>query len=47
MKILAIPCLAHRLVLDPESEFNGVTATDVMVRIIREVQTPTERTVCA
>jgi MoxR-like ATPase len=31
-------------VLDPESEFNGVTATDVMVRIISEVQPPTERT---
>ncbi len=45
VKILAIPCLAHRIVLDPESEFNGVTATDVMVRIISEVQPPTERTV--
>ena len=44
VKILAIPCLAHRIVLDPESEFNGVTATDVMVRIISEVQPPTERT---
>jgi MoxR-like ATPase len=45
VKILAIPCLAHRIVLDPESEFNGVTANDVMVKIISEVQPPTERTV--
>ena len=43
VKILAIPCLAHRIVLDPESEFNGVTATDVMVKIISEVLPPTER----
>ncbi len=44
VKILAIPCLAHRIVLDPESEFNGVTATDVLVKIISEVLPPTERT---
>jgi MoxR-like ATPase len=44
VKILAIPCLAHRIVLDPESEFNGITAIDVMVRIISEVLPPTERT---
>ena len=44
VKILAIPCLAHRILLDPESEFNGITATDVMVKIISEVLPPTERT---
>ena len=44
VKILAIPCLAHRIILDPESEFNGVTANDVMVKIISEVLPPTERT---
>jgi MoxR-like ATPase len=44
VKILTIPCLAHRIVLDPESEFNGVTANDVMVKIISEVLPPTERT---
>jgi MoxR-like ATPase len=44
VKILAIPCLAHRILLDPESEFNGITAIDVMVRIISEVLPPTERT---
>ena len=45
VKILAIPCLAHRILLDTESEFNGITAIDVMVRIISEVLPPTERTV--
>ncbi len=43
VKILAIPCLAHRLVLDPEAEFNGVTAIDVMSKIIASVLPPTER----
>ncbi len=43
VKILAIPCLAHRLILDPESEFNGTTAVAVMARIIGEVPPPTER----
>lgn len=43
IKMLAIPCLGHRLILDAESEFNGVTATEVMTRVIGEVQPPTER----
>ncbi|WP_028709222.1 AAA family ATPase [Propionicicella superfundia] len=43
IKVLAIPCLAHRLVMDPESEFNGVTAIDVMTKIIGGVAPPTER----
>ena len=43
VKILAIPCCAHRMVLDPESEFNGVSAVDVMTQVISTVQPPTER----
>lgn len=43
IKILALPCLAHRLVMDPESEFNGVTAEDTMTHIIGSVAPPTER----
>ncbi len=43
IKVLAIPSLAHRLVMDPESEFNGVTAVDVMTTIIGNVAPPTER----
>lgn len=43
IKMLAVPCLAHRLILDPESEFNGVTGEQVMARVIGTVQPPTER----
>ncbi|CAI9401648.1 MULTISPECIES: AAA family ATPase [Aestuariimicrobium] len=43
VKMLAVPCLSHRIILDPESEFNGVTAADVMARVIGTVQPPTER----
>jgi MoxR-like ATPase len=43
VKILAIPCLAHRLILDPESEFNGVSPLEIMAKVIATVQPPTER----
>lgn len=43
IKMLAVPCLAHRVIVDPESEFNGVTQIDVMARVVGQVQPPTER----
>lgn len=43
IKMLSIPCLAHRLVLDPEAEFNNVTGEQVMAQVIGEVNPPTER----
>ena len=43
IKMLAIPCLAHRMILDPEAEFNGVQAVDVMATVVGEVPPPTER----
>ncbi|GAB3710752.1 AAA family ATPase [Mariniluteicoccus flavus] len=43
VKALAVPCLAHRVVLDPESEFNGVTAEQVLARVLANVASPTER----
>ncbi|MHA7862189.1 AAA family ATPase [Tessaracoccus sp. Y36] len=43
VKMLAIPCLAHRLILDPEAEFNGVQAVDVMAEVVGSVEPPTER----
>ena len=43
MKMLAIPCLAHRLILDPEAEFNGVQAVDIMATTLGTVAPPTER----
>lgn len=43
VKMLAIACLAHRLIIDPEAEFNGVTAEQVMADIIGSVAPPVER----
>lgn len=43
VKTLATPVLAHRLVLDPEAEFDGVTAASVIGRILIDVQPPAER----
>ena len=43
IKMLAIPCLAHRIILDPEAEFNGVQAVDVMAEVVGAVPPPTER----
>ena len=43
VKALAEPVLAHRLVLDPEAEFDGVTASAVMSRILLETPPPSDR----
>ncbi|WNM24092.1 AAA family ATPase [Demequina capsici] len=39
---LAIPALSHRLILEPEAEFDGVSATDVIGQVILDVPPPTE-----
>jgi MoxR-like ATPase len=43
IKALAEPVLAHRLVLDPEAEFDGVTASSVIAQILIETPPPSER----
>ncbi len=43
VKALAEPVLAHRLVLDPESEFDGVTTTSVVAQLVVETPPPSER----
>jgi len=43
IKALAEPVLAHRLVLDPEAEFDGVTATGIMSQILMETPPPSDR----
>ena len=43
IKSLALPVLAHRVVLDPEAEFSGVTGERVIERAIAEVPAPQER----
>ncbi len=43
VKALAEPVLAHRLGLDPESEFDGVTAPTVIAQIVVETPPPSDR----
>jgi MoxR-like ATPase len=43
VKVLAGPVLAHRLVLDPEAEFDGVTAASVIAQILLETPPPRDR----
>jgi MoxR-like ATPase len=43
VKALAEPVLAHRLVLDPEAEFEGVTASSIVGQILIETAPPSER----
>jgi len=43
IKALAEPVLAHRLVLDPEAEFDGVTATSIMSQLLLETSPPSDR----
>ncbi|OUD86679.1 ATPase family associated with various cellular activities (AAA) [Clavibacter michiganensis subsp. michiganensis] len=40
VKALAEPVLAHRLLLDPEAEFDGVTPTSVLSQILIEIAPP-------
>jgi MoxR-like ATPase len=43
IKTLAEPVLAHRLILDPEAEFDGVTTSSVMSQILMETLPPSDR----
>ncbi|WP_251857785.1 MoxR family ATPase [Herbiconiux sp. L3-i23] len=43
VKALAEPVLAHRLLLDPEAEFDGVTPSNVVAQLLIEVPPPSER----
>ncbi len=43
VKALAEPVFGHRLIIDPEAEFDGVTATSVMGQILIETAPPSER----
>ena len=43
VKTLAEPVLAHRLILDPEAEFDGVTTTGVIAQLLIETPPPSDR----
>ncbi|PYT08157.1 MAG: magnesium chelatase, partial [Acidobacteria bacterium] len=40
VKGMALPVLEHRLVLRPEFEIEGLTAREVVERVLREVAVP-------
>jgi len=43
VKELALPVLSHRLLLDAEAEFSGVTVEDVVAQLLNQVGPPTSR----
>lgn len=43
VKALAEPVLAHRLILDPEAEFDGVTASNLVAQVLIETPPPSAR----
>jgi MoxR-like ATPase len=43
VKVLAEPVLAHRLVLDPEAEIEGVTASSIVGQLLLETPPPSDR----
>jgi MoxR-like ATPase len=43
IKVLAVPVLGHRLLLDAEAEFSGVAVEDVVARLVSQVRPPTSR----
>ncbi|MET0990771.1 MAG: MoxR family ATPase [Lacisediminihabitans sp.] len=43
VKALAEPVLAHRLVLDPEAEFDGVTTSSIVSQLLIETPPPSDR----
>ncbi|MFZ2963307.1 MAG: MoxR family ATPase [Rhodoglobus sp.] len=43
VKALAEPVLAHRLIIDPEAEFDGVTASSIISQILIETPPPSDR----
>jgi MoxR-like ATPase len=44
LKVLAEPVLAHRLLITPEGQLQGVTAADVLSEVLRAVPVPSGKT---
>ena len=40
LALMAVPALAHRLVLDPQARFAGLTAQGVVEEVLRAVPVP-------
>jgi MoxR-like ATPase len=43
VKALAAPVLDHRVILDPEQQFSGVTAHQVVADILEQTAPPSDR----
>lgn len=43
VRALAVPVLAHRLIVDPESDFAGVTAEQIVEGILADIEPPVYR----
>jgi len=43
IKELSVPVLTHRILLDSEAEFTGISVLDVIAQILAEVKPPAER----
>ncbi len=43
VKALAVAVLSHRLILQPEAEFDGVTAEAIIGQVLLDVEPPTQR----
>jgi MoxR-like ATPase len=43
VKSLVEPVLVHRVLLDPEAEFSGATASQVLQRIVADIAPPAQR----
>jgi len=43
LKRLAVPVLAHRLVLTPEAELGGMTADNILADVLASVPVPSGR----
>jgi MoxR-like ATPase len=43
VKALAEPVLSHRIILDTEAEFDGVTGSNIVARVLLETPPPSER----
>jgi MoxR-like ATPase len=40
VQALAVPVLAHRMVIDPQARFAGTSAATLVADIVREVRVP-------
>ncbi|WP_344044275.1 hypothetical protein [Microcella alkalica] len=43
VRALAVPVLAHRLIVDPESDFEGVTPEQIVEGILADIEPPVYR----